>query len=86
MKGRREDPWSYNKYKIKKTNNQPTKQTKKLNLFGGTGEVEFYRFLAEISMFMEIFEGFCFWTWNLEENQILQLFVFPGMIYPLETD
>lgn len=45
----------------------------------------FYKFLAERSMFMENFEGFCFWT-SLEENQIFLLFVFPGMIYPPETD
>lgn len=45
----------------------------------------FYKFLAERSIFTENFEGICFWT-SLEEIQILLLFVFPGMIFPPETD
>lgn len=50
-----------------------------------TGDMAFYKFLAERSIFTENFEGICFWT-SLEEIQILLLFVFPGMIFPPETD
>lgn len=79
MKGRREDPWPYNKCRIK------NQKKKRQNLSGDTGDMEFYRFPAERSIYMEIFEGFCIWA-NLEENEILQLFVFPGIIHPPETD